>query len=149
VRPQTGCTPYIEYVTDFVLPRVLKSKTKEDGIYFATPADKSRLVTRALEVIDAVLTRYVPPAAVPFPRHPSEPNLVPENTLVIRNSSLSHANNFTKQLGATKQRPTEHTFTQLSKGPLGLVASSIYPKNSNSEQIIEYEIDFTEELAKY
>ena len=49
-RPQTGCTPYIEYVTDFVLPRALQVKNKEAEIYFATPADKSRLVTRALEV---------------------------------------------------------------------------------------------------
>lgn len=60
-RPRPGCTPYIEYVVDFVLPRAMGSKKGEKALYFASSADKYRLISRALEVIEAAVIRhYVP-----------------------------------------------------------------------------------------
>eukprot|EP00557_Chaetoceros_sp_GSL56_P014871 CAMPEP_0176484866 /NCGR_PEP_ID=MMETSP0200_2-20121128/4716_1 /TAXON_ID=947934 /ORGANISM="Chaetoceros sp., Strain GSL56" /LENGTH=2592 /DNA_ID=CAMNT_0017881435 /DNA_START=156 /DNA_END=7934 /DNA_ORIENTATION=+ len=60
-RPQSGCSPYVEYVIDFVLPRILDSHRDEVKLHFASEIDKCRLVARALEVIDTILIRYVPP----------------------------------------------------------------------------------------
>jgi hypothetical protein len=68
VRSRPGCTPYLEYVTNFVLARALD--TKKDGVSlpFRAPSDKYRLVSRGLEVIEAVLVRYtVPPPASTSP----------------------------------------------------------------------------------
>ena len=60
-RPRPGCTPYIEYVVDFVLPRAMGSKKGEKALYFASSADKYRLISRALEVIEAAVIRYYVP----------------------------------------------------------------------------------------
>ena len=69
-RPRPGCTPYIEYVADFVLPRALYIQKESVSLPFRTPSDKYRLISRALEVIEAVLVRYTvppPPATSPVP----------------------------------------------------------------------------------
>uniref|UniRef100_A0A7S4I8C0 Uncharacterized protein n=1 Tax=Odontella aurita TaxID=265563 RepID=A0A7S4I8C0_9STRA len=63
-----GCAPYVEYVTDFVLPRAVGGSRSDDeaGLYFAAPGDKSRLISRALEVVYLALARYVvPPPPLP------------------------------------------------------------------------------------
>ena len=60
-RPRPGCSPYIEYVIDFVMQRIIGTKRNDDGLFFATPSDRCRLLSRALEVIDAVLYRYIVP----------------------------------------------------------------------------------------
>lgn len=70
-RTRPGCTPYIEYVADFVLPRALSSKKDTLPLPFRTASDKSRLVSRGLEVIEAVLVRYtVPPPVATSPVPP-------------------------------------------------------------------------------
>lgn len=59
IRP--GCAPYIEFVTEFVLPRATGTVKNVKSLPFATVADECRLVNRALEVVEAVLVRYVVP----------------------------------------------------------------------------------------
>ncbi|KAL3920330.1 MAG: hypothetical protein SGILL_003317 [Bacillariaceae sp.] len=56
-RPRSGCTPYVEYVANFVLPRALGVNGKE-ALFFRLPGDQSRLVSKALAVVNAVIVRY-------------------------------------------------------------------------------------------
>ena len=145
-RPQTGCTPYIEYVTDFVLPRALQVKNKEAEIYFATPADKSRLVTRALEVIDAVLTRYVP-SATAISRDASEPNLISENLLIARSSSSTHLDQPSKRIEAREDKPTS-ALKHDANVEFSLVCSSIFPKYANAKHVSHTKYDFSAEATQ-
>lgn len=70
-RARPGCTPYVEYVANFVLPRALGTKKESMSLPFRSPIDKGRLVSRALEVIEAVLVRYtVPPPTITSPVNP-------------------------------------------------------------------------------
>ena len=64
-RLRTGCQPYIEYVTDFVLPRATGMAKAVKAPPFRDASDKCRLIARSLEVVEAVLTRYVVPPADP------------------------------------------------------------------------------------
>ena len=57
-RTVPGCSPYIEYVVDFVLPRAMGTSKDPGSLYFFSSSDKSRLLTRALQVVNAVLVRY-------------------------------------------------------------------------------------------
>jgi hypothetical protein len=62
-RLRPGCAPYIEYVVYFVLPRVVGTrKAPDDKLPFRTNVDSSRVLARALEVLEAVLTRYAIPS---------------------------------------------------------------------------------------
>jgi hypothetical protein len=67
-RLRTGCTPYVEYVIHCLLPRVSGNSDAVSLLPFRLPSDKSRLMTRALEVVDAILSSYpVPPLSAPVP----------------------------------------------------------------------------------
>ncbi|CAJ1964991.1 unnamed protein product [Cylindrotheca closterium] len=61
-RPRTGCAPYIEYILDFVLTRALGIKGAPI-LPFRVQGDQSRLLTRALEVLHVVISRYAVPSA--------------------------------------------------------------------------------------
>jgi len=63
-RLRPGCSPYIEYVTDFILPRASGTARHVKPLPFLTVADEGRLTSRALEVVEAVLVRYVVPLAL-------------------------------------------------------------------------------------
>ena len=65
-RIRLGCAPYIEYVTDFILPRAVLMDKYARPLFFASASDECRLVERALEVIEAVIVRYIvpPPSSV-------------------------------------------------------------------------------------
>jgi len=141
-RPQQGCTPYMEYVTDFVLPRVLRSKD-EVGLYFSSPADKSRLVTRALEVVDAVLTRYVPSRSS-IPRNASPPTLELESHASAHSNALVLA----KKPDYNEEESLDEGCDLASSGPLSLVASFICPNRVNSVQSKEVELDFANEFVQ-
>ena len=78
-RPQQGCAPYIEYVTDFLLPRIFQSEN-QSSLYFASPADKFRLISRSLEAVDAVLCGYSS-LETNTPRSVSPPGLITESSL--------------------------------------------------------------------
>ncbi len=56
-RFRSGAAPYLEYVMDFVLPRLLGTQACPK-LPFRVPGDQSRLATKALTVIEAVLIRY-------------------------------------------------------------------------------------------
>jgi hypothetical protein len=60
-RLRSGCSPYIEFVTNFVLPRATGSLKNVKPLPFATVADECRLISHALEVIEAIIVRYVVP----------------------------------------------------------------------------------------
>ena len=60
-RLRPGCAPYIEYAADFILPRATGMVKNVGKLSFAGIADECRLVERALEVVEAVLVRYVVP----------------------------------------------------------------------------------------
>jgi hypothetical protein len=57
-RLRTGCTPYLEYVTNLVLPRVTGCFKSLPPLPFRTAQDKLTVTALALEVVEAVLTRY-------------------------------------------------------------------------------------------
>ncbi len=138
-RVQTGCSPYIEYVTDYILPRIMQTNAQSDKLYFATSADKSRLMTRALEVIDAVITRYIPPsqgALLPLGGVGSEPQLVAENSLVPINF---HSKSTDKTI---EENLLETVTTKQSKAGMNLVISSIFPKCVSDDRLSQFSLDF-------
>jgi hypothetical protein len=61
-RVRTGCTPYVEYIIHFVLPKAL-GVNSQASLPFRVSGDRSRLVSRALAVVEAVITRYNLPSA--------------------------------------------------------------------------------------
>jgi len=63
-RLRPGVGPYIEYVTDFVLPRATGMANDVRPVKYAGVSEECRLVERALEVVEAVLVRYVVPPPV-------------------------------------------------------------------------------------
>ena len=63
-RLRQGCLPYVEFVTNFVLPRATGLMKNITPLPFATVADECRLISRALECIEAVLVRYVVPLSI-------------------------------------------------------------------------------------
>lgn len=72
-RPRTGCAPYIEYIVDFVLPRAL-GINGAPSLPFRVQGDRCRLVTRALQVLEAVVSRYkVPTEELQRLRSPQAP----------------------------------------------------------------------------
>ncbi len=79
-RKVLGCSPYIEYVIDFVLPRVMEVKNGKETLYFSSKTEKYRLLTRALEVINAVLVRYEIPSLLSKTIGQVEPTLVAESS---------------------------------------------------------------------
>ena len=56
-RGRTGCTPYIEYVVHFALSKAL-GVNSQPQLPFRVASDRSRLVSRALAVVEAVIIRY-------------------------------------------------------------------------------------------
>lgn len=83
-RDRIGCAPYVEFVTDCVLRRAIVEGKEEGGpsgeaetLYFATPADKARVISRALEVVNAVLVHNVVPTrsdlTIPFDNQVLQP----------------------------------------------------------------------------
>lgn len=58
-RARTGCTPYIEYVTRFVLPRATGLFQGSTPLQFRTPQDKDRLVALSLEVVIETVSKYL------------------------------------------------------------------------------------------
>lgn len=60
-RIRTGCAPYLEYVLDCVLPRVL-GINDYPRLPFRVQGDQSRLLSAALSVVEAILTRYSVPS---------------------------------------------------------------------------------------
>lgn len=79
-RKVPGCSPYIEYVIDFVLPRIMEVKSGKETLYFSSKTEKYRLLTRALEVINAVLVRYEVPSLLSKTIGQVEPTLVAESS---------------------------------------------------------------------
>lgn len=64
-RTRPGCSPYIEYVLSFVLPRAVGSFPNLPALPFRSTNDESRLLALALGVVEAVLFRYVLPLPGP------------------------------------------------------------------------------------
>lgn len=72
-RPQrTGCAPYIEYITDYVLPRVTGKLEHFPPLPFRTIQEKSLMTTAALDVLGIVLSRYHVVATKPMLDRPEE-----------------------------------------------------------------------------
>ena len=60
-RMRTGCAPYLEYVVDCILPRIL-GLSGHSPLPFRIKGDQSRLIARALEFVEAIMVRYSVPA---------------------------------------------------------------------------------------
>jgi hypothetical protein len=71
LRPRTGCSPYIEYAMDYVLPRALGTFGDYRALPFCSSAEKNRLCGAALELIETVLASYV----VPYQSNTGDPSL--------------------------------------------------------------------------
>lgn len=61
-RVRSGCTPYIEYVKNLVLARTMGTFPDCDALPFRSQQDRMRLVSLALQVIEATVTRYQIPS---------------------------------------------------------------------------------------
>jgi hypothetical protein len=61
-----GASPYIEFITAFVLPRCIcfssDGSVEHQPLFFTTPEDRYRLISRALDVLQAVICRYPVPS---------------------------------------------------------------------------------------
>lgn len=124
-RPRPGCTPYIEYVIDFVLPRATGlTVTGKQALSFATPADKYRLVSRALEVVEAVIVRYmVPPDS-------SKQALSASSKLQQQPLSL-------ETIGRHYESSLRHASEECS---LALVTSKVFPCIEKAEELTQFEV---------
>ena len=60
-RPRTGCSPYIEYAMDLVLPRALGVFNGYPPLPFRSTAERNKLCTAALELIYVSVSRYLVP----------------------------------------------------------------------------------------
>ena len=137
-RPRPGCTPYIEYVIDFVLPRATGStNTGKSSLFFATPADKYRLVSRALEVVEAVIVRYMVPA------DSSSKDALSSSAALGANNPSNQRQQQQKQplslesMGHNYESSLRHASEQCA---LALVTSKIFPVVEKAEDLNQVEM---------
>jgi len=135
-RPRPGCTPYIEYVIDFVLPRATGlTNTGKNPLLFGTPANKYRLVSRALEVVEAVIVRYM------VPSDSSSKSAVPTSTALEANTSLKqqqHQNPLSlESIGRNYESSLRHASEECA---LALVTSNIFPAIEKAEELNQFEV---------
>lgn len=87
-RARPGCTPYIEYVTRFVLPRATGLFQGSAPLQFRSTQDRDRLVALSLEVVMETISKYLvfaPSNVVPEAPRPAD---VTENYRQLLDSSL-------------------------------------------------------------
>lgn len=107
-RSRTGCTPYLEYIISFVIPRAFGMDGKA-SLPFRLEGDRSRLVARALAVVDAVLVRYDLPSV---PRKGGEvahsplsqlglPNVIDQVKTQLPTDAAALSNDFVHYLSTT------------------------------------------------
>lgn len=137
-RQQPGCTPYIEYVVDFVLPRALGIGSSNQGLYFSSFSNKYRLLTRALETVDSVLSLYVPTPKAH--RHPNESHVIQENTVMPKYQTLDPNGKVTKTFDDVNEFSSF-----LDEGPFRIIKNAIIPSAIKEENQVESERDFREE----
>ena len=113
-RPRAGCGPYVEFVTDFILPRAVG--LRGNGLYFSTPVNKSRLLMRAFEVISAVITRHDWQAEEQFKAQTSFKAM---SHLLTETNCLSLDEN-TIEMAETKQDFEPNTSNASSRGTMEL-----------------------------
>lgn len=58
LRIRTGCTPYVEYIIDFILPRATGRFEHYAPLSFRSIQEKNRFVAIALEAVETVLVQY-------------------------------------------------------------------------------------------
>ncbi len=58
-RSRTGCTPYIEYVVDYILPRVSRAFQGFPPLTFRSSNDKLAITVRACEIVKEALSNYM------------------------------------------------------------------------------------------
>ena len=61
-RVRAGCTPYVEYVVDLVIPRATGKFGNCPSLPFRTDQDKNSLVGLALELVEIVVSSYIVPS---------------------------------------------------------------------------------------
>ena len=129
-RPRPGCTPYIENVIDFVLPRAtgLTNKGKQ-ALSFATPADKYRLVSRALEVVEAVIVRYMVPPD-------SSKQALPASSKLQQQQQQQQPLSL-ESIGRHYESSLRHASEESS---LALVTSKIFPCIEKAEELTQFEV---------
>lgn len=127
-RTIPGCSPYIEYVVEFVLPRAMGTKSKgTSSLYFFTSADRSRLLTRALEVVNAVLIRYSFPE-----KEGGKTQVVP--SLIAENVPQDMM--FAERKMTTESTDINNTETITKPKSLALVHDDIYLKDGTTSQTL-------------
>ena len=125
-RPRPGCTPYIEYVIDFVLPRATGlTNTGKQALSFATLADKYRLVSRALEVVEAVIVRYIVPPGSSLPASSKLQQQQQQQPLCL------------ETIGRHYESSLRHASEECS---LALVTSKIFPCIDKAEELAQFEV---------
>ena len=64
-RTQLGCSPYVEYVIHFVLPRAVGSDSSAGLLPFRSCCDQDRLIAMAMEIVESIITHYSVPSIRP------------------------------------------------------------------------------------
>lgn len=145
-RPQQGCAPYIEYVTDFLLPRIFQSEN-QSSLYFASPADKFRLISRSLEAVDAVLCGYSS-LETNTPGSVSPPGLITESSLSKdppTGVELSPLKSIKISGKAAKARKLQN---EIRSGPFKLVAPALVSFTDQSITEDETLYDHSKEMMQ-
>ena len=141
-RPRTGCAPYIEFVVDFVLPRVIGSKNGSGRLFFATPADKARLLTRLLEVVEGVLFHYIVPPPIQRSNHSSVSNSSVESKLNVQGKKSTAQNEQVHDcLNLEDLLNYEHSMTEHAFTNRGLfVAKSLKSSSNRGTSMLDFNI---------
>jgi hypothetical protein len=145
-RAQSGCAPYIEFVTDFVLPRAMGLKKMDSGLSFASPADKCRLISRSLEVLDAVLSRYVvpPPGAteqtIPSRDLQSKPSngTLALSIVTTQNTKSSHPPSLAEEIMVNLRTTIQSASEETGLGPILNEIFVISTMNEMEEAVRDY-----------
>ena len=132
-RLRTGCSPYVEFVVNFVLPRALgTSKLSTLPILpFRVTGDQSRLVAHALSVVDAVLRRYKVPSTLGTRRGSSIADLLGLKSIskiieFARDDELDFVSDY------KNQSISQYVYPQLELSTSGYLGSSSLPTSANT-----------------
>jgi Nuclear pore complex scaffold, nucleoporins 186/192/205 len=64
-RSRPGCTPYMEYIVSFLLPRATGNFEHSRALPFRSPNEQHKLISLCLSVVETVLGRFTIPTSTP------------------------------------------------------------------------------------
>jgi hypothetical protein len=133
-RNRSGCTPYVEYVIDFVIPRIAGNFEKLPALPFRSRTDKDRLACVALKVVETVLITYA--VCEPIRHTASSPDKAKESILSkCRNAALIKLGHESLALSLTQEPFPEDLISQCDDFGATMPQSEI-------AQTVNYQLNF-------